>query len=103
MDKEIVLAADLGGTNLRMAAVDRQGTILCRAGRDTPPGENLAEIVRAIIETAVECRENCADFKVAAMAAAVPGTLDVKAFNAFVAAEIEQWTPIVRASGARAD
>lgn len=32
-----------------------------------------------------------------------PGTLDVKAFNAFVAAEIAQWTPIVRASGARAD
>lgn len=32
-----------------------------------------------------------------------PGTLDVKAFNAFVAAEIEQWAPVVRASGARAD
>lgn len=77
MDKEIVLAADLGGTNLRMAAVDRQGTILCRAVRETPNGENLEEIVRAIIETAIECRENCADFKVAAISAAVPGTLDV--------------------------
>ena len=32
-----------------------------------------------------------------------PGTLDVKAFNGFVATEIERWTPIVRASGARAD
>lgn len=32
-----------------------------------------------------------------------PGTLDVKAFNAFIAAEIEQWAPVVRASGARAD
>jgi tripartite-type tricarboxylate transporter receptor subunit TctC len=31
------------------------------------------------------------------------GTLDVKAFNAFVAAEIERWTPVVKASGARAD
>lgn len=32
-----------------------------------------------------------------------PGTLDVKAFNAFMAKEIEQWTPVVRTSGARAD
>jgi tripartite-type tricarboxylate transporter receptor subunit TctC len=31
------------------------------------------------------------------------GTLDVKAFNAFVAAEIERWGPVVKASGARAD
>ena len=32
-----------------------------------------------------------------------PGTLDAKAFNAFVAAEIERWSPLVKASGARAD
>jgi tripartite-type tricarboxylate transporter receptor subunit TctC len=32
-----------------------------------------------------------------------PGALDAKAFTSFVAAEIERWTPIVRASGARAD
>jgi tripartite-type tricarboxylate transporter receptor subunit TctC len=31
------------------------------------------------------------------------GTLDAKAFNAFVAAEIDHWAPVVRASGARAD
>lgn len=31
------------------------------------------------------------------------GTLDPKAFHAFVAAEIERWTPVVRSSGARAD
>jgi tripartite-type tricarboxylate transporter receptor subunit TctC len=32
-----------------------------------------------------------------------PGTLDPQAFSAFVANEIERWTPVVRASGARAD
>ena len=32
-----------------------------------------------------------------------PGTLDVKAFNEFVAAEIKRWGPVVRASGAQPD
>jgi tripartite-type tricarboxylate transporter receptor subunit TctC len=32
-----------------------------------------------------------------------PAALDVKAFNGFMAAEIERWTPVVRASGARLD
>ena len=32
-----------------------------------------------------------------------PGTLDVKAFNEFVAAEIKRWGPVVRASGAQTD
>ena len=32
-----------------------------------------------------------------------PGTLDAKAFTEFVAAEVKRWTPMVRASGARAD
>lgn len=32
-----------------------------------------------------------------------PNQLDAKAFNEFLAAEVKRWTPIVRASGARAD
>lgn len=32
-----------------------------------------------------------------------PGTLDPRAFQGFVAAEIDRWTPVVRGSGARAD
>ena len=31
-----------------------------------------------------------------------PGTLDAKAFAEFVAAEVQRWAPVVRASGARA-
>lgn len=76
MEKEIVLAADLGGTNLRMAAIDWQGKILYRTKRETPTGESVEAIVRAIVESAVECRENCREFRVAAISAAVPGTLD---------------------------
>jgi len=78
MGNEIVLAADLGGTNLRMAAIDRQGTILYCARRETPRGERVEEIVRAIVESAKECRENCAGFhQVKVICAAIPGTVNV--------------------------
>ncbi|HXG82557.1 MAG TPA: ROK family protein [Pyrinomonadaceae bacterium] len=75
MNKEIVLAADLGGTNLRMAAIDRRGKILFQTKGETPRGENSEEIVRAIAEAAAVCRENCSDYKVKALLAAVPGTI----------------------------
>ena len=32
-----------------------------------------------------------------------PGTLDAKAFTEFVAAEVQRWAPVVKASGAKAD
>lgn len=73
---EIVLAADLGGTNLRMAAIDRAGNVLYRTKRATPrAAERADEIVRAIIEAAEDCRENCSNDKILAFAAAVPGTI----------------------------
>jgi glucokinase len=78
MDKEIVLAADLGGTNLRMAAVSGQGKILYRTKRETPRGVGAREIVRAIVESAGECRENCSDFQIKGICVAVPGTVDAE-------------------------
>lgn len=78
MNSKIVLAADLGGTNLRMAAVDKNGQILYRTKRATPNSENIIEIVRAIVEAARECRKNSAGFQIKAIAAAVPGTIDFK-------------------------
>lgn len=77
MRNEVVLAADLGGTNLRMAAVDRHGKILYRTKRETPRGTRPEEIVQAIVQTAAECREKSPDLKVAAISAAVPGTVKV--------------------------
>jgi glucokinase len=76
--KEIVLAADLGGTNLRMAAIDRSGAVLFRTRRQTPRGERPDEIVRAIVESAIECQNNCSDFQVRAICAAVPATVSVE-------------------------
>lgn len=78
MSKEVVLAADLGGTNLRMAAVDCRGTILYRARRETPRAAGADEIVQTIVESADECQENCSDFPIEIISAAVPGTVNVK-------------------------
>lgn len=73
--KKVVLAADLGGTNLRMAAIDRDGKILYRARRETPRAESAAEIVSVISEAARECLQNVEE-KVSIIAAAVPAIID---------------------------
>jgi len=76
-DKKIVLSADLGGTNLRMAAVDCNGKILHRTKLRTPKTNESASIVQVIVESAIECRQK-SHGEVFAIAAAVPGTVDIK-------------------------
>lgn len=77
--KKIVLACDLGGTNLRMAAIDRQGNILFRTRRATPKSDRAADIVHTIVEAANECREATqAQGSIEAIAAAVPATVSVE-------------------------
>lgn len=76
MSKEIVLAADLGGTNLRMAAIDREGEILYRAKRETPQVECPYEVTQAIVASASECREACPDVEVKIISVAIPGTVN---------------------------
>jgi glucokinase len=74
--KKVVLACDLGGTNLRMAAIDRQGKILYRTKRETPKSDRADEIVRTIVEEANECLEAVkGEGRVEAIAAAVPATV----------------------------
>jgi glucokinase len=74
MASEIVLATDLGGTNLRMAAVSREGTILYRTKRETPKSDQADDIVSAIVESAKECQENVGTAK--AIGVAVPSGID---------------------------
>ncbi|MGI8669596.1 MAG: ROK family protein [Aridibacter sp.] len=74
--KKIVLASDLGGTNLRMAAVADDGEILSRVKYGTPQSENPHNIIEAIVKAAEECRAKLKDYEVAAIAAAVPGTIN---------------------------
>lgn len=75
MDK-IVLATDLGGTNLRMAAVGHDGSVLSRVKHRTPRSDGPEEIVRAMVRAAGECRAELDDHEPVALAAAVPGTIN---------------------------
>ena len=73
-----VLAFDLGGTNLRMAAVERAGNIIFHHRRDTPNAGDGENIVRAIVEAAEICRQNLPDRHIEKIAAAVPATVQSK-------------------------
>lgn len=77
--KQVILAVDLGGTNLRTAAVDDAGNILFRAKNETPQNGGAEEIVKALAEAAENCRENLKDGKISAVAAAVPGSVNYQA------------------------
>lgn len=73
----IVLAADLGGTNLRVAAVDREGRLVHRVRRDTPRSSKADSIIRSIVEAADECRSAAADRgDITTFGVTVPGPID---------------------------
>jgi len=75
--KNIALAADLGGTNLRMAAISEEGKILYRVKRGTPSAKSAKQILQTIVESAEECRRAVINQgEIFAISAAVPGTVN---------------------------
>jgi glucokinase len=79
-DSKLVIAADLGGTNLRAATIDRQGHIQTRVKQRTPKAEKASEIVRAIVEAALECERRSLEQggRISAISVVVPGTVQVE-------------------------
>jgi glucokinase len=78
LESDLIFAADLGGTHLRSATVDRNGNIHHRLKQPTPQGEEPIEIVRALVNAARECEVQCTPHgrKISAVSVAVPGTVD---------------------------
>jgi glucokinase len=71
----IILAADLGGTNLRMAAVADDGRILHRVRRATPDTDGDA-VICAIVESARECIAEVGE-QPESLGIAVPATINM--------------------------
>ena len=72
-----VFAADLGGTHLRAALVDRDGRIQFRIKHNTPKEESPDAIVDAIVAAVREC-EGKAQGRISAVSVVVPGTVNVE-------------------------
>lgn len=76
----LVIAADLGGTNLRAATVDAAGGIHERVKNPTPRAERADEIVRALVEAARECERLSGEQgrQIGALSVVVPGTVQIE-------------------------
>ena len=76
--KDLVFVADLGGTHLRAALIDRCGTIRYQVKTSTPRAQNPNEIVRALVNAARECERQTREQEghVVRVSVAVPGTIN---------------------------
>ena len=72
----LVFAADLGGTHLRGALVDRCGVIHAHVKRPTPQQSSPACVVQALRQVADECCQQVGLINLHAACILVPGTLD---------------------------
>jgi glucokinase len=54
---DVALAVDMGGTNLRMAAISRDGVVLRLVRRETPRGVEPSDLIALFGQMADECRE----------------------------------------------
>ena len=73
-DRKLIFAADLGGTHLRAATVDRKGHIHSRFKQNTPQAKDASAIVDAIV---VAVREFQKAAEISAVSLVVPGTVNV--------------------------
>lgn len=76
---KLIFAADLGGTHLRAATVDRKGRIQFRFKQNTPQVKDANAIVDAIVAAVRECEKQSAGAsEISAVSLVVPGTVKVE-------------------------
>lgn len=92
---QVVVALDVGGTSIKAALIDRQGTVAGLMRRPTGVEFGPAAVVAGIVDLAAELAVHH-DFDVAGIGVCVPGTVDSVAGIARYAANLG-WTdaPIV--------
>ena len=73
--RNLVFAADLGGTYLRVALVDESGKIHHQAKQRTPKGDSPDYVVNALASAAEKWRDDDGQ-RIAAASIMVPGTVD---------------------------
>ena len=76
-DNKLIFAADLGGTHLRAAIVDRNGRIQFHFKQNTPQGGDPRAIVDAVVAAVHESRKQTSS-EITAVSLVVPGTVKVE-------------------------
>ncbi len=82
------IGIDIGGTAIKFARIDPEGTILLRAQAPTPVGDPAALAER----TATLIRENCPDWQTAPIGVACAGDVDPE--TGIVTADNLNWTQV---------
>ncbi|MEP6703347.1 MAG: ROK family protein [Acidobacteriota bacterium] len=78
MSIEYVLAGDVGGTNLRVAAISEDGSILHQIGEPTPKAGVAADVADAIGRVAEQCISNIAKGRPAAFGLALAALVNFR-------------------------
>ena len=75
---EYSIGLDLGGTNLRAAAIDREGHILDRRATATNPGAGREAMLGHMVNAIAELRSSCGAESLAGIGIGVPGFILLK-------------------------
>jgi len=80
LNKDLVCAVDLGGTNLRAANVDSEGRIHERVKLPTPGSDNAQDVVEAIASAVIRCDEQASTSgaRVHSVSVVVPGSVQAE-------------------------
>src|SRR5579875_131850 len=85
MSAATVVAVDVGGTTIKGATVNGDGSFLRERSRPTPAGDGPDAVVSALLEVIAELR---AEADVAAVGVVVPGYVDAEAGRALYSANV---------------
>ena len=78
LHRGLIFAADLGGTHLRAATVDRKGNIRFRFKQNTPQATDANDIVDAVVAAVRESQQQNGGDEISAVSLVVPGTVNVQ-------------------------
>ncbi|MFN3324262.1 MAG: ROK family protein [Bryobacteraceae bacterium] len=75
---EYSIGVDLGGTNLRAAAVDREGNILARIAGSTNLAAGRDAVISDIVTSIVQLKTECGEHRLAGVGIGVPGFIQIE-------------------------
>ncbi len=72
------IGVDLGGTNLRAAAIDENGQILQQISAATSPEKGREHVLGEIVESIESLRRQCQELRLAGVGIGVPGFIQIE-------------------------